>query len=64
MPKLRILVSLAMVMAAGSFAAAGTPGMFDAARYGAAGGGKALDSPAIDKAIGAAAAIPSRACSA
>src|SRR5580693_123909 len=56
MPKLRMLVSLAMVLAARSFAAAGTPGMFDVARYGAVGDGKALDSPAINKAIDAAAA--------
>jgi polygalacturonase len=56
MAKLRILVSLPMVLAAQSLTAAGTPGMFDVARYGAVGDGKALDSPAINKAIDAAAA--------
>src|SRR5580704_16744965 len=56
MPTLRILVSLTLVLASGSFAAADTPRLFDVAKYGAVGDGKALDSPAIDKAIAAASA--------
>ena len=56
MPKLWILVSFSALVAAPSLAAAGAPAAFDVAQYGAAGDGKALDSPAINKAIDAAAA--------
>jgi hypothetical protein len=63
MPELQVLVSLSMILAARSFAA-GTPGMFDVATYGAMGDGKALDSPASDKAHRRRGAIPSLVCSA